>query len=305
MLADMFSRLVHPPPGRAFDHLFTPFAPHGASAHVLGTLFHQYAGAPPDEPPPPQHQHYRALVLEMLHANGGHRPPVERLNAAYIACFERDDAFQVLLRVWRNDRAFCARLNEVRRAVIAGLLANDRAELKRRAHYSRWRECIAEPLDLDGDTLLDLIARMTPDDWHEIALHWDWNDGVAELAWITAQRACDRATAVYVLCTGWPGEIAAGKARPHANFIRDLAARLEGGFYVKAEFGLELSFRTRLAFKQQLDAARAAGVSPWRIDAALLDHAAARAHAPKYAISNGRAHYHYEYWLERMAPLSR
>jgi hypothetical protein len=78
MLATIFARLVQPAPGRVHDHLFTPFAPNGASASQLGALFHQYAGAPPDEPPPPQHKHYRAFVLEMIHLNGGRSP----LNAA-------------------------------------------------------------------------------------------------------------------------------------------------------------------------------------------------------------------------------
>jgi hypothetical protein len=305
MLTTLLLRLVQPAPGRAYDHLFTPFAPNGASPHLLGTLFHQYAGAPPDEPPPPQHKHYRAFVLELIHINGGKRPPMEWLNAAYITCFERDDAFQVLLRVWRNDKSLCARLNEVRHDVIEDLAAANKGELKRRAHYARWRECLATPLDIEGATLLDLIKQMRPDDWHAIALAWDWNDGIVELEWISSQRTCDRATALYVLCTGWPGDIATGKSRPHASFVRDLAARLEGGFYMKAEFGLDLSVRKRLAFEEQLRTARATAESPWHIAVELLDTPAMRTPAPKYAVTNGQAHYHYEYWLERMAPLTR
>jgi hypothetical protein len=168
-------------------------------------------------------------VLELFHVNGGKRPPMAHLNAAYIACFERDDAFQVLLRVWRNDAAFCARLSEVRQCVIAELVANAEAEAARRAHFSRWQECLDTPLDLKGATLLDLIRQMRADDWHQIALGWDWNDSVEELDWIAGQRLCDRATAVYILCVGWPGDLATGKPRPHGPFIRDVAARLEGG----------------------------------------------------------------------------
>jgi hypothetical protein len=305
MLAKLLTRLVQPAPGRDYDHLFTPFAPNGASAHLLGTLFHQYASAPPDEPPPPQHKHYRAFVLELIHINGGKRPPTEWLNAAYITCFERDDAYQVLLKVWRNDRSFCARLTQVRHRVIEDLAAAHRAELKRRAHYSRWRECLAAPLDIEGGALRDLLKQMAPDDWHQIGLTWDWNDGIADLEWIASQRSCDRATAVYILCSGWPGDIATGKARPHAAFVRDVAARLESGFYLKAEFALDLTVRRRLAFEAQLHAARATGESPWQIDAHILDHEGLRSPAPKYAVTNGCAHYHYEYWIERMAPLTR
>lgn len=301
MFADLLSRFAPAPARPTHDHLFTPFAPNGASPQLLSTLFHRYAGAPPDEPPPPQHKHYRAFVLELIHLYGGHSPPKARLNAAYVACFERDDAFQTQLKTWRRESGFCARLIEVRRHVIADLTEQAQSEAARRAHFSRWRECVATPIALQGDSLLDQIALMTPDDWHDIALSWDWRAGVIELQWIAAQRACDRATALYVLCSGWPGDIAAGKARPHAAFIRQLAARLEGGYYAEAAFSLALSFRQRLAFQQQLDAARATGQSPWQIDRALLDHAGARLHAPTYAVTNGRAHYHYEYWLAHVA----
>jgi hypothetical protein len=189
----------------------------------------------------------------------------------------------------------------VRRDVIEDLAAVDTAEAKRRSYYSRWRDCLATPLDIEGETLLELLPLMSPDDWHEIALGWDWNDGTAELEWITAQHTCDRATGLYVLCSGWPGEIAIGKARPHAAFIRELAARLENGFFLTAEFSLQLSVRKRLAFQDQLRLARGTDESPWRIPADLLDHAGTRPPAPKYAVSNGRAHYHYEYWLQHLA----
>lgn len=306
MLATLLSRFARPaPPGREYDHLFTSFAPNGASAHLLGALFHKYADAYPDEPPPPQHRHYRAFVLELIHLNGGQRPPVERLNAAYIACFERDDAFQVLLKVWRNDQRFCERLNAVRDAVIADLLANEQAEIERRAYFARWRECVAEPIDLPGETLLEQIRRMSPDDWHEVALNWNWTWDVVELEWITAQRACDRSTAVYVLCSGWPGDIATHKSRPHAAFVRTLASRLEGGFYIKAEFGLALSMRKRAAFEGQLAMAAATGESPWQLPEGLLDHEGTRAHTPKYAVTEGAAHFQYDYWLQHIAPRAR
>ena len=53
--------------------------------------------------------------------------------------------------------------------------------------------------------------------------------GVAELEWITAQRTCDRATAVFALCSGSPGEVATRRTRhdDHAGFVRELAARIE------------------------------------------------------------------------------
>ena len=146
---------------------------------------------------------------------------------------------------------------------------------------------------------------MNPDDWHEIALHWDWNAGIAELEWITGQRNCDRATAFSVLCSGSPGDVATGRLHrnevDHSGFVRDLAARLEGGFYSNAEFDLGLSMRQRAGFADELSTARDTRASPWQLPEELLDHAGRR-HKPKYAVTGGRAHFAYEYWLEHMAP---
>jgi hypothetical protein len=155
---------------------------------------------------------------------------------------------------------------------------------------------------------LGLIQRMAPDDWHEIALHWDWNDGIETLDWITSQHECDRATAVFVLCAGKPGDVATRRERrgdDHGGFVRDVAARLENGFYPNAELGLQLTMRQRQAFEAELATARATGVSPWRLPDDLLTHEGKREHRPKYAVTGGRIHYQYEYWLEHLAPPKR
>jgi hypothetical protein len=136
-------------------------------------------------------------------------------------------------------------------------------------------------------------------------LHWDWNAGVAVLDWITSQHECDRATAVFALCSGAPGEVATRRDRREDNyggFVRALAARLEGGFYPNAELGLDLTMRQRAAFEVEIETARLTGVSPWRLPDGLLDHEGRRIHRPRYAVTDGRVRYHYEYWLEHLAP---
>lgn len=310
MFAKLLSRLV-PLPATAHDHLFTTFAPEGAPPSVLNAIYHQYRDAMPDEVVPPQHLHFRALVDRIIGANWRRLDGIElrRVSSAYVTCFERAEAFEFQLALWRVDPEFRRLLTETREQLIAELIPLAAAESARRVYFSRWKECLAAPLDIEADTLLGLIRQMSPDDWHEIALHWEWNSGTTELEWITAQRTCDRTTAIFVLCCGSPADVATHRERRddayHGAFVRELAARLENGFYLNAEFGLDLPMRQRLAFEAELEVARATGVSPWQLPTELLTYDGRRSHKPKYAVSQRQAHYHYEYWLEHIAPPKR
>lgn len=310
MFAKLLSRLV-PLPASAHDHLFTTFAPEGAPPQVLNTIYHQYRDAMPDEMVPPQHAHFRALVDRIIGANWRRLDGLElrRVSSAYVTCFERAEAFEFQLALWRVDPEFRRLLAETRERVIAELMPLAAAESARRAHFSRWKECLAAPLDLEAETLLGLIQQMQPDDWHEVVLRWDWNWGAAELEWITAQRTCDRATAVFALCSGGPGEVARMRVRrdedDRAPFMRELAARLEGGFYAVAELALDLPMRQRLGFEAELATARATGVSPWQIPDELISFEGRRPHQPKYSVNDGRAHYEYEWWLKHLAAPQR
>lgn len=305
MFAKLLSRLV-PLPASAHDHLFTTFAPEGAPPQVLNTIYHQYRDAMPDEFVPPQHLRYRALVDHIIGRNWRRLDGIElrRVSSAYVTCFERSEAFEFQLALWRVDPDFRRLLSETRAQLIAELMPMAAAESARRAHFARWNECLAAPLDLEAPDLVGQIKQMGPDDWHEIVLRWNWDWGVAELNWITSQRACDRATAVFALCAGAPGDVATRHERREDDygwFVRDVAARLESGFYLHAELGLDLPMRQRLAFESELAAARLTGVSPWQLPNDLVTHAGARAHQPKYTVSERRAHYAYEYWLQHLA----
>ena len=309
MFAKLLSRLV-PLPASAHDHLFTTFAPEGAPPQVLNTIYHQYRDAMPDEFVPPQHLHFRALVDRIIGRNWRRLDGVElrRVSSAYVTCFERSEAFEFQLALWRVDPDFRRLLTETRAQLIAELMPLAASESARRAHFARWKECLATPLDIEAPSLLGLIEQMGPDDWHEIVLRWNWDWGVDELNWITAQRACDRATAVFALCAGAPGEVATRhelREDDHGWFVRDVAVRLESGFYPNAELSLDLPMRQRFAFESEMATARLTGVSPWQLPDDLVTHAGQRAHQPKYAVSDGRAHYAYEYWLQHLAPPQR
>ena len=306
MLQKLLSRLSPPSPGRAHDGLFATFAPEGAAAATLRALYHQYDDAYPDEPPPPQYVQFRALVDWITEYE--QRPDglgLQRMRAAYVSCFERYDAFRVTLKRWRHDHVFRDALVAARRAVVAELAPREAADMARRRHYSRWRECRDTALDIEGDTRLALIQQMTPDDWHEIVRRWNWDHGFAEIDWITAQRFCDRATALYALCSLKPARFLAAAANAREQklegFICALASRLENGFYANADFALDLPMRQHAAFAADLDALRATKRSPWLLPEGLLDHAGVRLPAPRYTIDDGRVQFHYEHWLKHVA----
>lgn len=305
MFANLVAKLIQP--GRAHDHLFADFAPNGAPPQVLRALYHKYEDALPDEFVPPQHKYFRALVDTLL---SGRDPGefagagLKRIYSAYAACFERFETYDFQLSLWRADPSFRDALIEARQQVIEEIAAWRVSEDARRRYFRRWNECAATPLDIIGDTRLALFQQMTPDDWHEIAINWRWCDGVSELNWITSQRECDRATAVYLVCSGAPGDIAVNhrnESEKHA-FVRALAARLEGGFYPTAELRLTLNQRTRRTFESELGRARATRESPWQLPDDLLDHPGVRPHAPRYSVCDGRIRFHYDYWLSHLAP---
>ena len=309
MLTDLISRVVHPFTDAKFDRLFTAFAPNGAPVQLLARLYREYEGALPDEFVPPHHKAYRELVQRTFgrHVNLARLddPALKRVYALYACCFERSETFHFQLAQWRSEPDFRTTLSETRGQLIADLLAHEAAERARRTHFSRWYEWRAAGIDLKGATTLELIQHMEPDDWHEIVMRWDWDLGVSELNWITSQRTCDRATAVYALCVARPGLIATTTDQGrHRQFVKALAARLENGFYPNVELGLELSMRMRREFEHEIETARATGESPWRLTDELITHRG-RLHAPKYTFADGQVRYHYDYWLAHVASAKR
>jgi len=306
MLEHLISRLAPPHlPGRSHDGLFATFAPEGATAATLRALYHQYDDAYADEPVPPQYVHFRALVDWITEYE---KQPdglgLHRMRAAYVSCFEKHDAFRATLKRWRHEASFRDALVAARRAIVADLAPREAADMARRKHYSRWRECRDTPLDLVGETKLQLIQQMSADDWHEIVRRWRWDHGFTEIDWITSQRHCDRATALYALCSLRPARFtspAPAHEQKLAGFACALASRLENGFYPNAEFSLDLSLRQYATFNAELTALRATGRSPWRVPEGMLDHDGARLPAPRYTIDDGHLHFHYEYWLRHVA----
>ncbi|MGE0741686.1 MAG: DUF4274 domain-containing protein [Hyphomonadaceae bacterium] len=312
MLGKLLTRWSRPGVALPEDaHLFGSPPPRPTTAQHFLALRHRYKDALLDEPVPPQYRHFNAFAGRIhlgRRAEDLADVPVNRLRAAFATCFEPPGAFAVELRLWEREPAFHAAMLDVRRDVVAELTLRLTQQEARNAYYCRLDDCLSTPLDIRGENMVDLIQQMSPDDWHEIALRWDWDHGGAEFDWITAQRSCDRATALYVLCSLQPGEIATGETWnciqqdwDYSGLARAIAARLEDGFYSNAEFGLALSLRQERTFRASLEQARATGQHPWIIPADLLDHEGVRLHQPRYSVTDGVAHFDYGHWLERLA----
>ena len=54
------------------------------------------------------------------------------------------------------------------------------------------------------DILIRYLLQSGPEDWHQIALHWNWDQGNAPLWWIIQQSTCDRGTALLLYWRGGP-----------------------------------------------------------------------------------------------------
>jgi len=90
-----------------------------------------------------------------------------------------------------------------------------------------------------NSSLVGLLARSSPDVWHQVAMGWNWDGGVAPLAWIIRQPQCDIGTALLVYWRGGPGWdkqfLSRDEVPAHRLEVFDLLEEVEGrlvsGFY--------------------------------------------------------------------------
>src|SRR5262249_23001942 len=54
-------------------------------------------------------------------------------------------------------------------------------------------------------SLTKVLEQSDPDVWHQVANGWNWDGGVAPLAWMIRQPQCDRGTALLIYWHGGPG----------------------------------------------------------------------------------------------------
>ena len=150
----------------------------------------------------------RAMTLDTM-------GPAEKayVEAVYAACFCKGPVFDQAKRRL-SDPAQIAHLDALRAVVAEEMTAATKRQSVGRDHYARKPECDAAPIDLHGADNIAIAAQMSPDDWHEIALTWNWGHDPAVLMWIAAQPTCDRAHRRRHLL---PGRAQLSRRRPPAR----------------------------------------------------------------------------------------
>jgi len=108
-------------------------------------------------------------------------------------------------------------------------------------------ETIPEPSQMMtadyNSSLISLLKQSSPDVSHQVAMGWNWDGGVAPLAWIIRQPQCDSGTALLIYWHGGPGwdkqfsgrnEVPAHRLEVF-DLLEEIEGRLVSGFYARQE----------------------------------------------------------------------
>lgn len=261
----------------------------------------------------PEHRHFHALLHDIVQPESfvlgapAIAPHLRKVQAAYVCCYGRAALFREQLAMFRFN-SFRDVLIDARRRLMADLVPHRAILRAHRQRMSRLRECWAAPLDISGATAIDVLRQMTPDDWHEIALTWNWDAGVEALDWITSQPTCDRATAMVILTRANLEQVAEysadGPPRDSEwRFCWNLAERILSGAFTRRELLFGVGASEIAYMKQALTRARATGRHPWLLPDSLLDQGSRR-HQPRYTTEESRKPpigWQYDYWLDHVA----
>lgn len=305
MLDRLFSRR---PPGPEHDRLFRRVEgiPSHLPAETLGAVWGIAIQSVNSGANAPRDVHFKKLV-DWLHAqfpDGMTGQYLRRYQTAYICCYDTYAIFAEELRVWQRDNVFRDLLVRTRHELLSALIEEDQ-RFQDYQRTNRHPECWATPIDLPGETVLDQVKQMSRDDWHEIALTWNWDHGCEVLAWITAQPDCDLATAVWVLFHTNAGDVAQYWDHGHHDGVavmsREIVERIGTGFYRRADFSVGEMKRDWV--DREIARLHAKGVAPWTsVPADLFDRVSANGkHQPKYTSVDPKIVYAYDYWLQNLA----
>lgn len=102
--------------------------------------------------------------------------------------------------------------------------------------------------DENNAALIEWMARRGPDDWHRVALSYNWDNGLSPLEWIVTRPTCDRATALVVfwmtepdarLGYASPSDAKADHAESEWRLVKLIADRWRAGAYARSEIALD------------------------------------------------------------------
>jgi Domain of unknown function (DUF4274) len=91
------------------------------------------------------------------------------------------------------------------------------------------------------------LAHATPEDWHQVAWHWNWDSGVEPLQWIIRQDTCDRGTALLIYWKGGPRYLAQYAERGEVpeytvedyDLVREIEAAYLAGRYTQTQIAFD------------------------------------------------------------------
>lgn len=143
--------------------------------------------------------------------------------------------------------------------------------------------------------LVDWLSARGSDEWHQVAIDWNWDAGVDVLAWIAAQPDCDRATAQALIVLGgadyylrFPDRATLVAEQPVNLEVFDLLvpiiARWNAGGYTRSEFasddpgGLESQRRRHRAAEE----AQGDRPTPYRLDDSVFEPLSGREFGYRY-----------------------
>lgn len=102
------------------------------------------------------------------------------------------------------------------------------------------------------------LRAASPDDWHRVALDYNWDEGVETLYWIVQQPDCDRATALDIFWKGQPAwylYLALKEGRDEADdptwtMLKYIAARIHARGYTRSKIAFDATPALRQDFAE-------------------------------------------------------
>jgi len=145
-------------------------------------------------------------------------------------------------------------------------------------------------------TLVRWLDAHGPDDWHQVAIDWNWDAGLAVLAWIAARPDCDRATAQHLILNGGADYFvrfvdrdalmadAPYNVEPY-DLLLPTITRWRAGFYRRSEIASpprEHLMQQERRYRQA-EADLAGQPMPWTLDASVFEPLAGKVFSYRYA----------------------
>jgi Domain of unknown function (DUF4274) len=144
---------------------------------------------------------------------------------------------------------------------------------------------------LEGLSLMQIVQRLTPDDWHNFAYSWNWDSDCSELWWIAEQPNCDQSTALLIFLRGAPeyhldpSKVLSSNAVTIRDNLLRIARQVTLGFYQNNKFGLPRNDVVRGA--EILAAVQKLEIGGINLSAQLLDNTGKTMHKPIYMYDDG------------------